>query len=355
MSIPDPLTIIQEKCATGFHGVLRFGEYSVFIESNKLLQVSHPTDTMWMLRRMVCCGWINENYAHALKRAEVVLQLYLFPFLNDTDWNLLLLDRARQNLFDLSFLDVFATEDSFAPPQNTVFSSHEPSELLDSFATHRATLFPIRSKLHEIWVQKPTVIPSHPILDSCPQTFALSELVVQSPWEELDLLLEILQLSEEGNIVLSESLGSMSSSISQEEETLFSDHDRSKEESHFVVARENLEKVVLPQKEDAPEIAGMLEDANLLLGKIAQTIDSVSIHKWLQELINTSPKNHKGFFSLISVSNEGKLLLSGRPAAIAALQAVGSLLLRAARSPLVKDGRRDFINAVNKWGQKWSS
>ena len=355
MSITDPLQIIKDKSASGFRGILRFGEYSAFVSDNRLLQVSHPRDTMWLLRRMVCCGWINENYAHALKHAEVSLELHLFPFIADTDWSLLLLDRARQNLFDLSFLDLVATEDTFVSPQDDALASHEASELVDSFFSHRDRLFLIRSKLQEIWVQKSTAIPSHPILDSCPPTFALSELVVQSPWEEVDLLLEVLQLSKEGHIVLAESLSSMSSSISVEEETLFSDHDRSKEESHFVIARENLEKVVLPQKEDAPEIAGMLDDVNLLLGKISQTIDSDSKRDWLQDLIHTAPKSHKGFFSLISISSAGTLVLTGRPSAIAAFQALGSLILRAARSPFVKDGRRDFINAVNKWGQKWSS
>ena len=297
------------------------------------------------------CACVHEYAFEQLTHRAV----HLFPFIADTDWNVLLLDRARQNLFDLSFLDLVAIEEPFFSPQDSVLASHEVNELVASFSAHRDKLFLIRSKLQEIWVQKSTVIPSHPILDSCPSTFALSELVVQSPWEEIDLLLEVLQLSQEGHIVLAESLGSMSSTISVEEETLFSDHDRSKEESHFVIARENLEKVVLPQKEDAPEIAGMLDDVNLLLGQIAQTIDSASKSDWLQELIQTAPKSHKGFFSLTAISTAGQLVLSGRPAAIAAFQALGSLILRAARSPFVKDGRRDFINAVNKWGQKWSS
>ena len=98
----------------------------------------------------------------------------------------------------------------------------------------------------------------------------------------------------------------------------------------------------------------MLNDANILLQRIAQNLEKTEIRTWLRELIDNSPRPHRDFFSIVQLEEDGNLILVGNPAAITTLQALGSLLLRAARSPLVVGGRRDFITAIGKWGQNWS-
>ena len=351
----DPLVYTQQICDKETPALINFGDWRVYLQHDQIVQVEADDDNLWLLRRMICCQMIDEEYANSLRTMTTPLAVHLFPFIAMRDWQRLLLDRARQNLFDLSLTAVDAEILPYEQPAHSPLRDRSAASILQKFMVHRQSLYALRSALHQLWVKKSDSLSSHPLLDSCPEMFQLSELLVQSPWEELDLLLDLHALQQVGQLRWSDNPAALLNPLTEEEEKLFSDHERQRDNDSFVVEKQKLDKVVIPSKKAPSKVLSMLQEANNILRKMGQIVrgKGKSVAMWLQDLIDTSPPEDQYFFSHTQVLVDGSLTLSGKTSFVGSRRALEYLLLRAARSPQAQDDGRTLMSLIATWEQKW--
>ena len=101
-SSKDVLRQIRYAMRESFTGSILFDRYSVFFQEGSLLTVRNTEDRFWLLRRLFCNRFIDEEYANQLQDSEQKLELVLFPEVPKPTWEIICKERAQQNLFELS-------------------------------------------------------------------------------------------------------------------------------------------------------------------------------------------------------------------------------------------------------------
>ena len=132
------------------------------------------------------------------------------------------------------------------------------------------------------------------------------------------------------------------------------------EENQLLVDRDRL-RYQSPQqpsrwiaRKHALEPAQLLGEANAMLEEMGRGC-RLSPKDWLLGLIGSAPAAQKAVWASISVDERG-LLQQQDAIGVGALEpAVHHLLIRAARSPSAKRGRRKWLAELGRWEDRWHS
>lgn len=235
------IAYIHKKQAQKFTGYLHFGSIMVFFDSGMLCTAESDKDRFWILRRLLCGNHITDEYAQELQESEDDLALLLFPTVPEQEWNRLLRDRSRQNLFEILGLGL-------APVEVSCFVDKLPflhMVSLEEIDALYQELYPFLSRIQHIWIKaQKTDSPVHA------QVIPLSSLVAQSPWEELDTLRSIVELINGGELDWGENIAALEGALLEEEISLFAHEENFRKDVQFVVPKKFLDRVQLDGEED---------------------------------------------------------------------------------------------------------
>ncbi len=237
----SPLRHIKRKKEEKFTGYLNFVSCRVFFDKGMLCSAEHNDDRFWILRRLLCSNHITDEYAQELEETEEELQLYLFPTLPETEWIRFWKDRSRQNVFDV-LAEITPSEEISCFVDKLPFL-HETN--LEDLVRLRQQLYPLQSRLPHIWIKAKNSNP-HVKANASP----LPAIIAQSPWEEVDTLLSIHEMIEEGEIDWGENVAALEGEILEGEESLFVQEDTINTKAQFVVSHQFLDRVQLQSNED---------------------------------------------------------------------------------------------------------
>ena len=84
--MPSPLKHIQYRQRSQFTGYLHFESFLLYMDKGMLCTAESEDDMFWILRRLLCSGFIDDEYAQELREEVEELNLYLFPNLPETEW-----------------------------------------------------------------------------------------------------------------------------------------------------------------------------------------------------------------------------------------------------------------------------
>jgi hypothetical protein len=341
--MPDPLEQIKAYLSTDFHGCLGVGGIRIFLRDGRIVQASSGRDWMWMLRRLRCSGWIRSGEGSLLGEGRIDRRL--LPHVPPAVFDQLLADRARQNLFVAARRNALLLKLDSETHSGEPLASTDSYDLLRGLSQSRASLFPLWSRMGELWAIRTGPPSKEPILSLCNPRLPLSALVARSPLEELDTLVLVQRFSAESRI----SIGSQQelAELTEEERGLFVDRDRTRSVPAAAPSRWLAKGSGLAPSE-------LLTEANEMLSEMGKGCRR-SPRDWILGLIGTAPSVQKAVWSSVSVDTRGLLRLQGqiRPGALE--PAVHHLLVRAARSPSARPGRRRWLEELGRWEDRWQS
>lgn len=238
--MPSPLKHIQYRQRSKFTGHLHFERFLLYMDKGMLCTAEAEDDNFWILRRLLCRGFIDDDYAQELQKEVEELNLYLFPNLPETEWRRIVKDRSRQNLMSI----LGQTQEPIATScfVDRLPFLHEVN--LEKFDKMRQCITPLQERIAHIWIKSKdvqTAVKAHII--------PLAVLVAQSPWEELDILQSVYELIELDQLEWGENVAELEGSILEEEELLFSKGEETEKGGYFVVPQNLLEHVQLEEDE----------------------------------------------------------------------------------------------------------
>ena len=236
------LRYIKRKQKENFTGHLHFERFILYIDNGMLCTAESDEDRFWILRRLLCSGYIEDEYARELQEVEENLNLYLFPNLPEAEWMRILKDRSRQNL---SLILGIQQE----PIATQCFIDRLPflhEVNVDKLDHLRRIIAPLQERIAHIWIKSKA---ENDTMKA--NAMPLAVLVAQSPWEEIDTLQSVFDLIESNNLDWGENIAELDGGIMEEEELLFG-YEPEKGDRHFVVPKELLDRVELKKQKEKP-------------------------------------------------------------------------------------------------------
>ena len=338
-SSKDVLRQIRYAMRESFTGSILFDRYSVFFQEGSLLTVRNTEDRFWLLRRLFCNRFIDEEYANQLQDSEQKLELVLFPEVPKPTWEIICKERAQQNLFELLFLQAEGRKGEDSAEARSLLSGLN----LDEFTIWRERLYMLRSRISRIWL-KPKNVDSL----TSGKSISLPELIAQSPSEEFETLKNVYDLIEKGELAWGENLAALDGELTADEEGLFADHDPFKITEHFVVPKEHLDRFYLSVEGEQQRVMQMLAATDSLLTHYASSFG----------------KNFGGYLSRVqrqadpqgrlAVTNRGKLVLKDPLLAKDCFLCLKDLLFLLLKAPEMKSRQKEYHLLLDEWVQKWA-
>ena len=238
----DPLVDLQGRLQRGEQGRLVAGNLHIFCNKGRLIQAQCKDDVIWVLRRMVVCGYIQKEEASKMVRLKELQGRY-FPSVPSDVFQQFCLERAKQNIFRWSLITE-RPQFSGAWLSDGPLASEAAEDVLATAWVQREKLQKWYRNIAKQWVFSQSGVGQ--VASLCSSPILLRKVILQSPLEEVYTLEALENLRLKNQIQIGDSARLViCQEETEEEQELFLDDDfyRGMDSGEFQVPYDMIESL----------------------------------------------------------------------------------------------------------------
>ena len=262
------IDILSKAHQERFTGSIGAFDYLTFWEEGQLLSATTSDDLAWTAQRLLNQGHISIEFSQSLS-LDQPLSFRCFPQVSAVVLRRAVVSRMNQNLFVFSMLESNAWNYKGYTARLKVLRDINMSSVLIHLMAQSQELGSMYWQAPKLWVRFLMPLPSWVSHPSATQP--VRQLIMDAPFEEVELLGLIRQWEKKGQVHVSDSPAHISAELTEEDKLIFKDHDRYRGPQKPKVNRkpiEDDEEIALG--EDIPSDShACIHEANQILARLS--------------------------------------------------------------------------------------
>lgn len=273
------IDVLEKAYQDGYTGSIGAFDHIAFWDNGQILSVTTSDDLAWTALRLCNRGFLSPEFSQSLS-LEQPLSFRCFPQVPAVAIRQAILDRMHHNIFVFSMLESSTWAYSSHTARLKILRELKVSELLTTVRRQGKALGTLYWQASKLWVRFMRDLPEwvgHPTA-----TQPIRQLILDAPFEELELLGQLHQWEQKGLIQISDSPAHISTELTEEDRLIFKDHDRYRGPKSSVpvvnVAPNEDEEIALDEGLSS-DTALCIHEANEILGRISH------IEGWMHPML----------------------------------------------------------------------
>ena len=270
----DVLSKAHQERYTGSIGAF---DCLTFWEEGQILSATTSDDVAWTAQRLLNQGHLSLEFSQSLT-LDQPLSFRCFPQVPAIVLRRAVVSRMNQNLFVFAMLESHSWSYKGHTARLKVLRDINMPSVLIHLMAQSQELGPMYWQAPKLWVR--FLMPLPPWVSHPSATQPIRQLILDAPFEEVELLGLIRQWEKEGMVHVSESPAHISAELTEEDKLIFMDHDRYRGPQMVVSPRTPSEEEEIALGDDvSSEAQGCINEANQILANMS--LDESFTHSML--------------------------------------------------------------------------